>query len=93
MRAELTAEAPFTVSPAESTMSEGQQITVSVTLPSTAAVGNYNKKIKIKGSRLGLFPRDQGEVSLSAAVVSTPDFQIEAKDNGNGLIGSGVTRA
>ncbi len=91
MRAELFADAPFTVSPAAPTLQEAQQITISVALPSTVAAGTLNKKVTIKGSRLGLIPRDQGQVALSASIVTQPDFQIVAIDHGNGVNSLGRT--
>src|SRR5262245_18133565 len=59
VKAELTVEAPFTVSPATSTPNEGQQINITVSLPASVAPGSLSKKVSIKGSRLGVFPRDQ----------------------------------
>ena len=88
VRAELTAEAPFTVSPASPTLNEGQQINITVSLPASVAPGSLNKKVNIKGSRLGLFPRDQGTVALAATVVVLPDVSIKAEFNGDDVNGS-----
>jgi hypothetical protein len=88
VRAELTAEAPFTVSPASPTLDEGQQINITVSLPASVAPGSLSKKVNIKGSRLGLFPRDQGTVALAATVVVLPDVSIKAEFNGDEVNGS-----
>jgi CARDB len=90
MDAEMTVSGSFTVSPAKASLNEGQQITVSVTLPATVAAGAQSGTVTIKGSRLGLLPRLQGQVTLAATVVIQPDFSIVAKDNGNSVVG--VTR-
>ena len=88
VKAELTVDAPFTVSPANQTINEGQQINVTVSLPGSVAAGSLNKKVNIKGSRLGLFPKDQGSVTLTAAVVLLPDISIKAEFNGDEVNGS-----
>ena len=88
VRAELTAEAPFTVSPASPTLNEGQQINITISLPASVAPGSLNKKVNIKGSRLGLFPRDQASVALTASVVVLPDVSIKATFNGDQVNGN-----
>src|SRR5262245_8560185 len=45
VRAELTAEAPFTVSPASPDLTEGQQINITVSLPASVAPGSLSKKV------------------------------------------------
>jgi len=88
VRAELTAEAPFTVSPAAPTLNEGQQINITISLPASTAPGSLSKKVNIKGSRLGLFPRDQATVAVAANVVVLPDVSIKAEFNGDDVTGS-----
>lgn len=86
MVAEMTITSPFKLSTAKITLTEGQQASVSVTLPANAAAGNPSGKVTVKGSRIGLIPRLEAEVPLSASITvppAGPDLQITASDNGN----------